>query len=114
MNVSREYRIFFRTAKETLIDCYRYSLEHDNTPEETVELLIDAIGEESAQEIVSALILCKGTWDERISRTSRHWASETCSYSTEDLNTVPGFYYCDEIHPTHMEQIAQALRKHMV
>lgn len=114
MTVSREYRSFFRSAKETLIGCHRYSREHNNTPKETVELLIDAIGEENAGEIVAALILCKGSWDERISRGSRIWAAETCSHSSEDLNTVPGLYYCDEIHPTHMEQIAQALRNRRV
>ena len=114
MNVSREYRIFFRSAKETLIDCHRYSREHNNTPTETVELLIDAIGKESAEEIVAALILCKGSWDERISRASRSWAAETCCHSIEDLNTVPGIYYCDEIHPAHMEQIAQVLRNRRV
>ena len=111
MNISREYRQFFRSAKETLIDCHQYSRRHNNTPSETVDLLTDAIGRENAAEIVAALILCKGTWDERISKASRSWATETCSYSGADLNAVPGFYYCDEIHPAHMEQIAQIFRR---
>ncbi len=107
MNVSHEYRLFLRNARDTLIRSYKYSRSHENTPNATVDLLIDALGQEDAAEIVAALILCKGKWDARISSSSRAWAVETCSHTETDLDTVPGFYYCDAVHPTRMDQIAQ-------
>ena len=67
--------------------------------------------EESAAEIVSALILVKGDWDARISKENRAWAAETCQFGEEDLSRLPGFWYCDEIHPAHFDQIADCLRK---
>lgn len=111
MTPSREYIKFLVEAKETLLDCYRYSRNHFEGPAEVAELLIDAIGAMSSAEIVSALILVKGDWDARISPANRKWAAETCEHSEEELCQVPYFWYCDEIHPTHFNQIADCLRK---
>ena len=112
MNIpSAEYRRFCREAREQLITAHRWSREHDNTPEATVQLLTDAIGKENAAEIVAVMILCRGEWDKRITDDSRAWAAEVCSHEPGELYQIPGLYYCDEIHPTHMEQIVWAIRR---
>lgn len=108
---SLEYRRFCREAKAQLIAAHRWSREHGNTPEETVQILTDAIGRESAAEIIAVMVLCRGEWDARISDSSRAWAAETCSCEPDELNLIPGLYYCDEIHPAHMEQIVWAIRR---
>ena len=68
--ISREYRQFTRAAREQLVSAYRWSRDHGDTPEETVEILIDEIGKDNAQEIVAACILTVGDWDARISNAN--------------------------------------------
>ena len=108
---SAEYRKFIREAKTQLIDAHRYSRDHGNTPTETAQLLTDAIGAENAAEIVAVMVLCKGEWDARISPGSRRWARETAQHDEAELAQISGLYYCDEIHPAHMEQIVSAFRR---
>lgn len=103
-----EYRKFLREAREQLVEAYRWSRDRGNTPEETVHILTDAIGSDSAKEIVSACILTVGSWDERISDRNRKWAKETCEHSADDLS---GFYCPDAIHRSHMDQIADVFRR---
>ena len=111
MTVSKEYRQLTRNAREQLVSAYRWSREHGNTPTEAAEVLIDRIGRDNAQEIVAACILAVGTWDARISNVNRRWAAEACEHTAEELNQLPGFYCPDEIHRTHMDQIADVFRK---
>lgn len=111
MTVTREYRRFVREAKDQLVSAYQYSRAHGNTPEDTAALLIDAIGPENAAEIVAVMVLSKGTWDARISSQSREWAAETCSYTSDELNAAQGIYYCDAVHPAHMDQIVSVFRR---
>ena len=107
---SREYRKILNENRETLISCYHRSRSNLDRPDEPVDLLIDSIGIEKAAEIVSAMILKKGKWDARISPVNRNWASEVCDFTDEEL---VGFWYCDEIHPAHFDQIADCLRRKM-
>lgn len=111
MNPSIEYRKFTREAREQLVSAYTWSRDHGNTPEETADILIDAIGSDNAKEIVSACILMVGSWDARISDRNRKWAEETCEHSVEELNQISGFYCPDAIHRSHMDQIADVFRK---
>ena len=111
MSYTAEYRRFIREAKDQLVSAYQYSRDHGNTPEDTAAILIDAIGRENAAEIVAVMVLSKGTWDARISRASREWAAEMCSHSESELNAMTGVYYCDAIHPAHMDQIVSVFRR---
>jgi len=108
---SAEYRKFTREAKAQLIEAYRYSRDHGNTPAETAQLLIDAIGAESAAEIVAVMVLCKGEWDARICPRNREWARETAEHDEAELAQIPGLYYCDEIHPANMDLLANVFRR---
>lgn len=108
---SREYMQFTREAKAQLISAYRYGRENNDTPAETADILSDVIGAENAAEIVAVMVLCKGEWDARISPGSRKWARETAQHDEAELAQIPGLYYCDEIHPTHLEQIVSVFRR---
>ena len=110
MTVSREYRIFTRTASEQLVSAYKWSRDHGNTPEETADILTDAIGKDSAAEIIAACILRIGDWDQRISPANREWAVRSCERTSKELDQIAGFYYPYEIHPAHMDQIADVFR----
>lgn len=107
---SKEYERFIRKARLQLIDDYLYVRELGGKPKETVDLLIDDLGLSNAQEIIAAMVLIHGEWDLRISVDSLKWAKENCSYSAHEL-TFPGCYYCDDIHPAHMDQIVQEIKK---
>ena len=103
----------FRSLKRNklqLVEAYRYSLDHSNTPEETAQHLIDEIGKAAAAEITAAMILCKGEWDARISPASRRWARDTLSCTAAEMSNHY-LFYCDEIHPAHFDQIASAIRR---
>ena len=108
---STEYRKFTREAKTQLVSAYRYSLDHGNSPAETADILTDAIGAENAAEIVAVMVLCKGEWDARICPRNREWARETAQHDPAELAQIPGLYYCDEIHPAHMDALASVFRR---
>lgn len=93
-------------ARAALIDAHRFS--GNITPAGTVATLVQEIGYEAAREIVAAAVLAKGEWDQRISERSRAWAFELTG-TTGGTLAARGFYYPDEIHPAHMEQIAGAM-----
>ncbi len=111
MTPSNEYQKFTREAKAQLVSVFKYDREHDNTPESAVQLLVDAIGKDNAGEILAVMVMCKGTWDSRISWSSHEWAEVYCSHDEQELHEIPGLYYCDEIHPAHMEQLVRAYRR---
>ena len=78
------------------------------TPTETVDTLVAQIGQESAAYIIAAMVNAKGDWDGRISSTVRTWAAADEIPSRQQLDDAC-VWYCDEIHPAHMDQIARAM-----
>ena len=70
--------------------------------------LAEEIGHQAAAEIVALCVIAKGEWDARISEESRAWAFELTG-TTYGTLSAQYFYYPDEIHPAHMEQIAAAM-----
>ena len=106
---SKEYERFIREARAQLVDDYQYVREMGGKPKDTVDLLIQEMGATDAAEIIAAMVLVHGEWDLRISVDSMKWAKENCFYSAHELN-FPGCYYCDQIHPSHMEQIVQEMK----
>lgn len=95
-----------QTARAALIDCHRFS--GNITPAGTVASLVQVLGYESAREIVALTVISKGEWDKRISETARVWAFDLTGTTYGSLSAL-GYYYPDEIHPAHMEQIARAM-----
>lgn len=111
MTPSREYRDAILALRQKLIQSHEYSRARQNCAKDTTALMNDSVGKESAIEIVAVMILCKGEWDGRISPANRAWAEDVASYTRAELAQIPGLYYCDEIHPVHLDQIANIYRK---
>lgn len=109
---TEEARAEYRTIRQT------YAAERDAlvtmhsksySPAETVADLVEAISYENAAEIVAVMVIAKGTWDERISSKARAWAADLVTLTADELRDVLGLYYCDSIHPAHLDQIARAM-----
>ena len=83
--------------------------QNSNSPAETVDALISSIGYDAAAEIIAAMVNAKGEWDGRITRANRAWAAEQNAPARETLDDMC-VWYCDEIHPAHMDEIATAMR----
>lgn len=98
----------YEALKEALIRCHDYSRDHGNTARETVDLLIDEVGMEDAKRIVAAMLVCKGRFDGRIDSRNHDWAEDELVFP-EDVKL--NLYYCDAIHPAHMDMIASNIRK---
>lgn len=94
-----------RTNRAALVE----ARQNNDTPAATVAALIDAIGYDAAAEIIAAMVNAKGDWDARISRTNRAWAAEQNAPARETLDDMC-VWYCDEIHPAHMDEIATAMQ----
>jgi hypothetical protein len=95
-----------RTNRAALVEAHR----SNNTPADTVNALISSIGYDAAAEIIAAMVNAKGEWDGRLSRNSRAWAAAQNAPDCAALDAMC-VWYCDEIHPAHMEQIAEAMQK---
>lgn len=95
-----------KNARAALIDSHMFS--GNVTPAGTVAHLVEEIGHQAAAEIVALCVIAKGEWDARISEESRAWAFELTGTTCGTL-AAQYFYYPDEIHPCHMEQIASAM-----
>lgn len=79
-----------------------------NSAADTVTALIDRIGYTAAREIVATMIIAKGEWDGRIDNKCREWAFDLTE-TTEETLFAKYIYYCDEIHPAHMNEICHAM-----
>lgn len=110
MTFTRSERQHFKALRQELINAHLYVRSATNRATDTVALLVDRVGPEDAKRIVALMISCKGDWDARISRANRKWAEEIEPFADE-IATACMLFYCDDIHPSHMDMIADCLRK---
>lgn len=103
--MTKEGRQELKRNRAVLIEAHRNA----TIPAEAAATLIKAIGYEAAKETVAVMIVAKGTYDGRISDRSRAWAADITSETFDSLRDAY-IFYCDEIHPAHMEQIAESMR----
>ena len=111
LTLTRSERIHYQALRKELIDAHTYVRANGNRSTDTVALLIDRVGLDAAKDIVALMICCKGTWDERISRRNRIWADIRMPSGDDIYHSDTGIYYCDEIHPCHMDAIANSIRE---
>lgn len=97
-----EHKKEIRNNRAALVEAH----QNNDTPAATVAALVSSIGYDAAAEIIAAMVNVKGIWDQRISTKNRAWAAEIAA----DFLGNDFVYYCDEIHPAHMDQIADAMR----
>lgn len=110
MSIDLQRRKNIREDMKTLVEVYDETREM--TPEDTVKRLVERLNEEKAKDIIAIMVVAKGEWDQRISRASYAWAVErVCPHTREELMAA-GIFYCDDIHPAHMGQIADVCRKY--
>ena len=110
LNLTRSEKQRYKALRQTLIDSHLDAREISNRPSTACALLIDRAGFEDAKQIVALMIFCKGGWDTRISDRNREWADEIEPFA-EEIATEAMLFYPAEIHPAHLDMIADYLRK---
>lgn len=89
-----------------------YSETSDRTPAETVAAIVERLGYDTARESIAEIVNTVGEWDGRVSRSSREWAATIENAATRDELEAKSIYQPAEIHPAHINQLAQAMSKY--
>lgn len=97
-NIKTVARIYCETIKQT--------------PAETVAEIVAALGYDAAREAVAEIVNTVGEWDGRIWPSSREWAATIETAATRDELEAKNIYQPAEIHPAHINQLAQAMSKY--
>lgn len=107
MYINRDEVNVIRANRKELIKIY-----HDSpSPKDTVDSAIESLGKDVAIVTVANLVNGIGDWDGRLSTKSRMWArSVEGSYSRETL-IQNHIYNAQDIHPAHLNQIAEEIIK---
>lgn len=103
-------RTEIRKNFETIITIYNET--HNSKPSDTVAALVDALGYDTAVVTVAELVNTVGDWDLRISDKNREWAGNVSEAASRDELREMGIYTPSAIHPAHIDQIADAMRKY--
>jgi len=93
------------------ITAYTEGLALNETPAETVARLIEKIGYDAARVEIAELVNSVGEWDGRISQRNRDWAASQADARRRAELDAACIYNPSEIHPAHIDQIADAMRE---
>lgn len=99
-----------RANIKTVVNIYRET--SDRTPAETVAAIVERIGYDTAREAIAEIVNTVGEWDGRIWPSSREWAATIETAATRDELEAKSIYQPAEIHPAHINQLAQAMSKY--
>lgn len=99
-----------RANIKTVVSIYRETCEQ--TPAETVTAIVDRLGYDTAREAIAEIVNSVGEWDGRIWPSSREWAATIETAATRDELEAKNIYQPAEIHPAHINQLAQAMSKY--
>lgn len=99
-----------RANIRTVVNIYRET--SDRTPAETVAAIVERIGYDTAREAIAEIVNSVGEWDGRIYPSSREWAATIETAATRDELEAKSIYQPAEIHPAHINQLAQAMSKY--
>ena len=99
-----------RANIKTVVNIYRETI--GQTPAETVAEIVAALGYDAAREAVAEIVNTIGEWDGRIYPSSREWAATIETAATRDELEAKSIYQPAEIHPAHINQLAQAMSKY--
>ena len=99
-----------RANIKTVVNIYRET--RDRTPAETVAAIVEQIGYDTAREAIAEIVNTVGEWDGRIWPSSREWAATIETAATRDELESKSIYQPAEIHPAHINQLAQAMSKY--
>ena len=99
-----------RGIVSALETAHRTSRDNSNTPNETARLFIKAVGADTAAQCVAAMVR-RCSWDGRISRYAREWASGVAL--TAEWERRVDDVYTNSIHMAHLSQIVEAMPKEL-
>ena len=99
-----------RANIKTVVSIYRETIEQ--TPAETVAAIVERLGYDTAREAIAEIVNTVGEWDGRIWPSSREWAATIETAATRDELEAKSIYQPAEIHPAHINQLAQAMSKY--
>lgn len=99
-----------RANIKTVVNIYLET--SDRTPAETVAAIVEQIGYDTAREAIAEIVNTVGEWDGRIWPSSREWAATIETAATRDELEAKSIYQPAEIHPAHINQLAQAMSKY--
>lgn len=89
-----------------------YIETRDQTPAETVAAIVERLGYDTAREAIAEIVNSVGEWDGRIYPSIREWAATIETAATRDELEAKSIYQPAEIHPAHINQLAQAMSKY--
>lgn len=93
-----------------VVEVYRQT--RDNTPAETAAAIVNRLGYSVAVEAVAELVNTVGEWDARIFPSVREWAESQPTAASRDELDAMSIYQPSEIHPAHINQLAEAMSKY--
>nr|DAK83855.1 MAG TPA: Protein of unknown function (DUF3849) [Caudoviricetes sp.] len=99
-----------RANIKTVVNIYRETIEQ--TPAETVAAIVERLGYDTAREAIAEIVNTVGEWDGRVSRSAREWAANVETAATPEDLEAKSIYQPSEIHPAHIDQLAQAMSKY--
>lgn len=99
-----------RANIKTVVNIYCETIEQ--TPAETVAAIVERLGYDTAREAIAEIVNSVGEWDGRIYPSSREWAATIETAATRDELEAKSIYQPAEIHPAHINQLAQAMSKY--
>ena len=99
-----------RANIKTVVNIYRETSEQ--TPDETVAAIVERLGYDTAREAIAEIVNTVGEWDGRIWPSSREWAATVEIAATAEELEAKRIYQPSEIHPAHINQLAQAMSKY--
>ena len=99
-----------RATIRTVVNIYCET--SDRTPAETVAAIVERLGYDTAREAIAEIVNSVGEWDGRIWPSSREWAATIETAATRDELEAKNIYQPAEIHPAHINQLAQAMSKY--
>ena len=91
---------------------HRRDHEAGRSRAETVAAIVKQIGYDTAREAIAEIVNTVGEWDGRIWPSSREWAATIETAATRDELEAKNIYQPAEIHPAHINQLAQAMSKY--
>lgn len=99
-----------RANIKTVVNIYCETI--NRTPAETVAAIVERLGYDTAREAIAEIVNTVGEWDGRIWPSSREWAATIEAAATRDELKAKSIYQPAEIHPAHINQLAQAMSKY--
>lgn len=95
-----------------LEDLYLKDLGNTNSPKDTIDKFVDAVGMDEAVIVMASMINVKA-WDGRIMPSNAEWAKRVEAAWDKDMGYEIGMY-SNHIHTAHLDQLCDYMRRKAV